>query len=73
MIGQDSKIYKDGEAPDLGSIKVLSNNRGIREYAFLQTDFSKLPTYCLTGSTAICVDTGEIYMFHEDTSQWYKQ
>lgn len=30
MIGQDSNVYPEGEAPDLGSIRVLSNNRGSR-------------------------------------------
>ena len=69
MIGQDSNVYPEGEAPDLGSIRVIKNEGGIREYVLLSADFSKLPTYANTGSTAICVDTGEAYMLHDST--WY--
>lgn len=78
MIRQDEMVYLDGEAPDLGSITPIKYDAttGTREYRLLSKDKSKLNsivTYCGTGSTAYCVDTGEFLMFHTDTKQWYEQ
>lgn len=74
MIGVDDNVYQDGEAPDLGSITPVSNEKGVREYRLLSADISKLNsvvTYCGNGSTAYVVDTGALYMFHSGT--WYEQ
>ena len=74
MTRQDSKVYPDGEAPDLGSIVAVKNENGVRQYSLLSADISKLQstvTYCGTGSVAYVVDTGAVYMFHEGT--WYEQ
>ena len=74
MTRQDAKVYPDGEAPDLGSIAAVRNENGIREYRMLSTDVPKLNstvTYCADGSSAYCVDTGDVYMFLGGT--WYKQ
>ena len=76
MIGQDGKVYPEGEAPDLGSIVPVSNVMGVREYRLLSKDLGLLKsnvTYCGTGSTAYCADTGAVYMFHGETKQWYEQ
>ena len=76
MIGQDGKVYPEGEAPDLGSITPVSNIDGVREYRLLSKDIGILRsavTYCGSGSTAYCVDTGDVLMFHADTKQWYEQ
>lgn len=50
---------------------MVTNIDGVREYALLSADFDLLPKYCKTGSTAICVDTGEMYIFHKATKTWY--
>jgi hypothetical protein len=74
------KIYPQDEAPDLGSIVAVPNQEskasGLREYRLLSKDISLLNskvTYCATGSTAYVVDTGAVYMFHEETKTWYEQ
>lgn len=72
MVGQDSVLYPtEDEVPKLGSIETISNNKGLREYALMSVDVPLLPTYCHTGSTAICLDTGDIYMFHKKNG-WFK-
>ena len=38
----------------------------------LSSDISKLPHYVGTGSSALCLDTGDYYKFHKETDQWYK-
>lgn len=70
----DSILYKAGEEiPDFGSIVVVSpkNGMGQRDYEGLAKDFSKLPTYCGSGSTFMALDTGEIYDYHAPTKKWY--
>lgn len=40
----------------------------------LSEDVDKLPTEGInSGSTAFCVDTGDVYIFLRYTKQWYKQ
>lgn len=51
----------------------LCDVRGnIRSYEGLSSDISKLPHYVGTGSSALCLDTGDYYKFHKETDQWYK-
>ena len=47
----------------------------IREYFGLSADVDKLPTYSdlATGSSAYCVDSGELYMYNASTTEWVKQ
>ena len=54
---------------DNGIIKVL------RDYELLSTDVSKLPTTneLMTGSSAYCIDTSELYKYESTTNKWYKQ
>ena len=69
-------------ATDLGSwvcSKVTKDNtygtKQIREYFGLSTDVAKLPTYddLATGSSAYCVDNGNIYMYNAESKLWVMQ
>lgn len=68
----DGQIYQAGEEiPDLGSWDCVSVQGGKRFYHGLSQDVEKLPTYVGGGCVAVCVDTGEVYRFHEVTKKWY--
>lgn len=69
---QDRKVYAAGEEiPDLSSWECVDNSNGKHTYWGLAADVSKLPTYCPTGSKALCLDTGDAYLWHGGTRQWY--
>lgn len=76
-----SKIMVDGiwynpgdEIWDLGSFKSCDPpSEKQRDYYGLSKDVSKLPRYVLSGSSAFCLDTGDMYFYLEDTDSWYKQ
>lgn len=69
----DGQIYRSGEEiPDLGSWECISSGAGKRTYWGLSEDVEKLPTYCPSGSKALCLDTGEVYLWHAGLKQWYK-
>ena len=65
--------YNPGdELPDLGSW-VCTDARGmVRDYEGLSKDVSKLPHYVQSGSSALCLDTSELYEYHKPTDTWYK-
>ena len=50
-------------------------DRQIREYFGLSTDLAKLPTYddLATGSSAYCVDNGDLYMYNAVGKTWVLQ
>ena len=60
-----SKVSKDNTYGDLQ----------VREYFGLSTDVAKLPTYddLATGSSAYCVDNGDLYMSNAVGKIWGKQ
>ena len=66
------RIWTDGT--DLGSIE-STGGTGDNKYNFqlLDTDVSKLPTDVAAGSTALVLDTGDLYIFHQGTQDWIKQ
>lgn len=69
----DGILYKPGEElPDLGSWVCTATDGMIRKYEGLSADIAKLPHYVLTGSTALCLDSTEVYIFHKPTDTWYK-
>lgn len=80
MIILDGQLYdKESDAPDIGSWVAYEVKPGnVRSYCGLNADISKLPVYNTTahgellgyGSTAICVDTSDVYMYHNGT--WYE-
>lgn len=69
----DGVLYKPGdEIWDLGSFVATDAVGMIRSYEGLSKDVSKLPHYVETGSSALCLDTGDYYKFHKQTDTWYK-
>lgn len=69
----DGQVYEPGEEiPDLGSWVCTSEEGDQRMYEGLSADVDKLPHYVETGSSALCLDTGEYYKFHKDSDTWYK-
>jgi len=71
----DGIAYQDDEAPDLGSIECIETDDRKRNYQLLSADVDKLNTiitYVGAGSSALVLDTGEVYMFHEKSTTWYK-
>lgn len=75
-----NKIYVDGRGYeseeqiwDLGSFSCVSVEGLIRHYDGLSKDApDKLPHYVATGSSALCLDTGDYYKFHAKSDTWYK-
>lgn len=71
----DGHTYEAGEeVPDLGSFSATSVDGKIRNYEGLSADVGNLPKYkdLETGSSAFCVDTGELYKYEKTTQTWYK-
>lgn len=71
----DGQFYKQGdEIWDLGSFVSTSVSGQIRNYEGLSSDVSKLPKYddLQTGSSAFCIDTGDLYKYEKTTKTWYK-
>lgn len=82
MILQDGQTYSDfEELLDIGSwvaYKVSDGN--VREYVGLSTDVAKLPKYKNSihgealggGSTALCSDTSDVYIYNPSDDSWKK-
>lgn len=69
----DGVLYKPGdEIWDLGSFVATDATGMMRSYEGLSKDVSKLPHYVETGSSALCLDTGDYYKYHKQTDTWYK-
>lgn len=72
----DGHEYRKGqELPDLGSWECVEVEGGKRSYQGLSGDIDKLPKYddLDTGSSAMCLDTGDFYFYHAPTKTWYPQ
>lgn len=70
-------VFTDVEPPDFGSIRCTdlkggANFKGKNQYILKSTDISKLDliTNAADGSTAICVDTADLYILH--MGEWVK-
>lgn len=76
IIEYDGQYYNEGEPIwDLGSFECVDKeDTNQRNYEGLSADVDKLPTYnnLEAGSTALCIDTGELYKYHAKTKTWYK-
>ena len=56
------------------SMAHVRNENDLHEFYGLSADIAELPTEGIrSGSTAYCVDTGDIYIFEETNQQWHKQ
>ena len=72
----DGQKYEDNEQVyDIGSFECVSvESTNKRNYEGLAADVSKLPKYddLEAGSSALCLDTGELYKYHAKSKTWYK-
>jgi len=60
-------IFDEGSVPDFGSIRMTkSRYNGVNDYILKSTDLIKLDsiTNAADGSTALCTDTGDLYILH---------
>lgn len=76
---QKTQLFFDGikynpgdELPDLGSWVCTGAKGMVRDYEGLSKDILKLPHYVQSGSSALCLDTSELYEYHKPTDTWYK-
>ena len=74
----DGQQYQDDEQVwDLGSFECIDKqDTNQRNYQGLSVDApDKLPKYdnLEAGSTALCIDNGDFYIYHAKTKTWYKQ
>ena len=65
--------FEAGSVPDFGSIRMTAQrHNNVNDYIVLSTDISKLNeiTNAAEGSTALCTDTGDLYILH--VGEWVK-
>ena len=76
IIEHDGQYYNEGDTVwDLGSFECIDKqDTNQRNYEGLSVDVDKLPTYdnLESGSTALCLDTGEFFKYHAKTKTWYQ-
>lgn len=73
MMVIDGRLIRAGEEiPDLGSWAAVRVDGNVRSYEGLSADIKKLPRYVPSGSTALCVDTGDTYKYNKSSGIWYK-
>lgn len=66
-------IFDSENVPDFGSIRMTAQrHNNVNDYITLSTDISKLDsiTNAADGSTALCTDTGDLYILH--VGEWVK-
>lgn len=74
MIVDGVEYNKGDEIWDLGSFVAVEARGMMRSYEGLSKDApGKLPHYVSSGSSAFCLDTGDMYKFHKQTDKWYLQ
>lgn len=66
-------VFESENVPDFGSIRMTAQrHNNVNDYITLSADISKLNdiTNAAEGSTALCTDTGDLYILH--VSEWVK-
>lgn len=66
-------IFDSENVPNFGSIRMtVQRHNNVNDYIVLSTDVSKLDgiTNAAEGSTALCTDTGDLYILH--VKNWVK-
>lgn len=64
----------EGETLDIGSFTLTEKDGNVYSFTGLSADVLKLPKIQAigTGSTALCADTGSVYMYEKTTKTWYE-
>ena len=58
-----------------GSFKLVEEKGNHKMFMGLSSDVTELPNNMqgtITGSSAFCVDTGELYLYEESSGTWYQ-
>ena len=66
-------VFDSENVPDFGSIRMTTQrHNNVNDYIALSSDISKLDdiTNAAEGSTALCTDTGDLYILH--VGDWVK-
>lgn len=66
-------VFDSESVPDFGSIRLTAQrHNNVNDYITLSIDISKLTfiTNAAEGSTALCTDTGDLYILH--VGEWVK-
>lgn len=66
-------VFDSESVPDFGSIRMTAQrHNNVNDYIVLSADISKLDsiTNATDGSTALCTDTGDLYILH--MGDWVK-
>lgn len=67
----DGQWYNPGdEVWDLGSFEAVEVDGRKRNYNGYSKDVGKLPHYVAGDSTAFCLDTADLYIYHEKSDTW---
>lgn len=68
----DGQTYRKGDViHDLGGWDCIDTDGSKRYYWGKSSEVDKLPHYVASGSTALCVDTGELYGFYAPDSKCF--
>lgn len=67
----DDRLVKK-DSYDVGSWKVTKNEDGKKEYMGFYAEKDLLPkNNVASGSTALCLDTCDVLIFHENDMSWH--
>ena len=69
------KINIPNTKEQYGSFKLVEVAGNHKTFMGLSSDVTLLPNEMentITGSTAFCVDTGEVYFYEESSKTWYQ-
>ena len=69
------KINIPNTKEQYGSFKLVEVAGNHKTFMGLSSDVALLPNEMentITGSTAFCVDTGEVYFYEESSKTWYQ-
>lgn len=66
-------LYWESRREIDGNGKYIDNFFGLSNYVNELPKAANNNLYLRNGSTAYCIDTGDIYMYATSTDQWYKQ
>lgn len=77
----DGHWYEKGEeVPDIGSFVASPDSDKVRDYTGLYKDIDKLKSASSlqkyddleTGTSAFCIDTGQVFNYEKTTRKWYE-
>lgn len=71
----DNNGYEKRSWEGLGSIRLVSHDEdGVKKFVLKEEDSDKLSLLegVRSGSAALCLDTGKVFLYEETDDQWYE-